>query len=154
MALSEGARVPRIALASTASRNVSLNELDRAILYFYPKDQTPGCTAQACSLRDGHAAIRAAGWTVYGVSTDPITSHERFISKHDLPFELLSDPNHEAARAFDVWAERSMFGNTFFSAKRVTFAIRKGTIVHVWLKVDVNRHADEVLAWIEADDAR
>lgn len=148
MALSAGTPVPDLTLTSTSGTDVALKELERAIIYFYPKDMTPGCTAQACGFRDLHEEIRQAGWAVYGISTDPIASHEKFIAKHSLPFELLADPNHEAAEAFDVWAQKSMFGNTFFSAKRVTFAIENGEITQVWEKVDAKNDAKNVLEWI------
>lgn len=146
--IKEGTNAPRITLTSTSGQDVTLDELERAIIYFYPKDMTPGCTIEACSFRDRNTEIERAGWKVYGISTDALSTHERFIDKHELPFELLSDEHHEAAEAFGVWNEKSMFGKRFFGTSRVTFAIEHGTVVHVWDQVKPNSHTDEVLEWI------
>lgn len=147
MVLEAGSTVPDITLESTSGRTVSLTRIKRGIIYFYPKDNTPGCTMQACGFRDLRAEIAAHGWSVYGVSSDPITSHERFAHKHELGFELLSDPNRTAAEAFDVLIERSMFGRRFTSTKRITFAVENGVIANVW-NADVRSNAQDVLAWI------
>ena len=149
--LSEGP-VPDISLASTSGSPVRLRDLERAIIYFYPRDHTPGCTAQACGFRDTHASLIERGWSVYGISTDTIERHRGFIEKHGLGFTLLSDSEHRAADAFGVQVKRSMFGKTFLSTKRVTFAIERGAIVQVWPRADPLRNAQEVLDWIDSRD--
>jgi len=136
MTLKTGASVPDISLKGTSGRSVTLRSLPKAILYFYPKDKTPGCTTQACGFRDNQNLI------------DPIHSHESFISAHDLGFELLSDPDRSAAEAFGVTVSRSMFGRMFASTKRITFAIENGVIVNVW-KANATSNAHDVLKWIE-----
>ena len=145
----ETGSVPDITLTSTSGQRVALRTLERAIIYFYPKDKTPGCTVQACGFRDSKSEFDQRGWAVYGVSTDGIESHESFINSYDLTFELLTDPNHEAAEAFGVWTEKKMFGKTFHSTKRVTFAIENGTIMKVWTQVNVKTNAKDVLDWID-----
>lgn len=150
MTLEAGSQVPDLVLESTTKKNVRLRDLNRTIIYFYPKDDTPGCTVQACRFRDSYDEIRSRGWDVYGVSTDTIASHERFIEKHKLTFELLSDPDHVAAEAFGVWVKRSMFGNTFFSAKRSTFAIENGVIAQAWARADPTSNAHDIIEWIDA----
>lgn len=102
---------------------------------------------QACAFRDLRTEIAARGWSVYGVSSDPISSHERFARKHELGFELLSDPKRIAAEAFGVLIERTMFGRRFSSTRRITFAIENGVIMNVW-KADVRSNAQDVLDWI------
>lgn len=147
--LKEGDRVPDVTLESTEGSNVRLIDLERAIVYFYPRDMTPGCTTEACGLRDANVAIGSHGWRVYGVSTDSIESHEKFIAKHELSFPLLSDPDHEAAEAFGAWDKKSLYGRVFFGTVRATFAVENGRVVHVWPKVKPSEHAAEVLAWIQ-----
>jgi thioredoxin-dependent peroxiredoxin len=148
MTLKTGASVPDISLKGTSGRSVTLRSLPKAILYFYPKDKTPGCTTQACGFRDNQNLIEQHGWHVYGISSDPIHSHESFISAHYLGFELLSDPDRSAAEAFGVTVSRSMFGRMFASTKRITFAIENGVIVNVW-KANATSNAHDVLKWIE-----
>lgn len=146
--LNEGDSVPDVTLESTEGPSVHLAKLERAIVYFYPKDMTPGCTTEACALRDANVEIEAAGWRVYGVSTDSIDSHEKFIAAHKLTFPLLSDPEHRAAEAFGAWDRKSLYGRVFFGTVRCTFAVEKGRILHVWPKVKPTEHAAQVLDWI------
>lgn len=121
------------------------------VLYFYPKDDTPGCTKQACGLRDEWSAFRAAGAEVLGVSPDDVASHRAFAAKYDLPFTLLSDPDHEVAEAYGVWKEKSMFGRKFWGIERSTFVIdRDGRIEAVFRRVKPARHATQVLGVLEA----
>jgi thioredoxin-dependent peroxiredoxin len=118
------------------------------VLYFYPKDDTPGCTKQACALRDGWSQISEKA-TVLGVSIDSIKSHEKFIKKHALPFAILSDEEHEIAEAYGVWVEKSMYGKTYMGTERTTFVIASdGKVKAVFPKVKPEEHLDQVLAVI------
>lgn len=121
----------------------------RVILYFYPKDDTSGCTTQACELRDRGGEIDAANAVVLGVSPDPVDSHRRFADKYGLPFTLLADEDHAVAEAYGVWREKSMYGRTFWGNERTTFVIDEdGRIAHVLPKVKPAGHADRVLELI------
>jgi thioredoxin-dependent peroxiredoxin len=126
---------------------VSLADLkgETIVLYFYPKDDTPGCTRQACALRDGWSEISAKA-KVFGVSTDSIKSHEKFIKKHSLPFPILSDEDRAIAEAYGVWVEKSMYGKTYFGTERTTFVIgRDGKIKGVLPKVKPEEHLAKLL---------
>ena len=118
----------------------------RVVLYFYPKDDTPGCTKEACSFRDADDVFKAKGIKVLGVSTDSEKSHQKFISKFQLPFDLLADTEKQIVEAYGVWAEKSMYGKKYMGTLRKTFLIDDGKIVKVFDKVNVAEHADEVLA--------
>lgn len=124
------------------------------VLYFYPKDDTPGCTAQACGLRDRWEKIQRPDTHFFGVSGDSLASHEKFIQKFGLPFPLISDESHEIAQAYGVWVEKSMYGKSFFGTERTTFVIRPdGRIKSVFRKVKASEHAellDNHLANLEA----
>ena len=125
---------------------VTLSEIDGpVVLYFYPKDDTPGCTKQACGLRDEWTAFRQTDATVLGVSPDDIESHRTFSEKYDLPFTLLSDTENTVAEGYDVWKQKKMFGNTFMGVERSTFIIEEGRITHAFRKVKPKEHADQVL---------
>ncbi len=127
---------------------VRLSELRGAdvVLYFYPKDDTPGCTKQACGLRDEWSRFREAGATVLGVSPDDVDRHRKFASKYDLPFTLLSDPDHEVAEAYGVWKEKSMYGRKFWGIERSTFVIDpEGRLAEVLRRVKPAEHAEQVL---------
>lgn len=117
----------------------------RLVLYFYPKDDTPGCTKEACSFRDADDVYRKKGITVLGVSTDSEKSHQKFISKFQLPFDLLADTDKSIVEAYGVWGEKSMYGKKYMGTFRKTFLIDDGKIVKIFDKVDVAAHADEVL---------
>jgi peroxiredoxin Q/BCP len=126
---------------------VSLADLkgETVVLYFYPKDDTPGCTKQACALRDGWSDISARA-KVFGVSVDPIKSHVKFIRKHDLPFPILSDEDHAIVEAYGVWVEKSMYGKTFMGTERTTFIIGPDGIIKAVLpKVKPDEHLAKVL---------
>jgi peroxiredoxin Q/BCP len=116
------------------------------VLYFYPKDDTPGCTAQACALRDGWAEISGKA-AVFGVSVDPLKNHEKFIKNHQLPFPLISDESHQLVDAFGVWVEKSLYGKKYMGTERTTFIIGPdGKIKAVFPKIQPAKHFDKVLA--------
>lgn len=143
-----GSAAPPFAGITQRGDRVALDDFrgERLVLYFYPKDDTPGCTKQACSLRDGWDELREEGISVVGVSNDGVESHEEFARKYELPFPLLADPDHEILEAYGVWGERSMFGNTFMGTKRTTFLIdEEGVVRDVIRRPDTENHASEVL---------
>jgi peroxiredoxin Q/BCP len=147
-----GKKVPDFALESTAGpwrlKDAAGSNL---VVYFYPRDNTSGCTKEGEAFRDLNAAFRKAKTAIVGVSTDSIASHEKFKAKYSFPFELLSDPEEEACRLFDVIKEKSMYGKKYLGVERSTFLIdAKGVLRHEWRKVKVAGHADEVLAAAQA----
>ncbi|HUR98188.1 MAG TPA: thioredoxin-dependent thiol peroxidase [Pyrinomonadaceae bacterium] len=118
----------------------------RVVLYFYPKDDTPGCTKQACSFRDADQTFQSKGIKVLGVSTDDEKSHQKFISKFQLPFDLLADTDKSIVESYGVWGEKSMYGKKYMGTNRKTFLIGEdGKIAKIFDKVNVEEHADEVL---------
>ena len=118
----------------------------KVVLYFYPKDDTPGCTAQACSLRDNYEALIAKRFVVLGVSTDSEKSHLKFIKKYDLPFDLLADENQKIVEDYGVWVEKSMYGRTYMGTARTTFVIDEaGNIAEIIQKIDTKEHAAQIL---------
>ncbi|CAN5143596.1 thioredoxin-dependent thiol peroxidase [soil metagenome] len=120
------------------------------VLYFYPRDETPGCTVQACSFRDNAEALKKMGVTVYGVSKDSVKSHQKFIANHTLPFSLLSDTNHAVAEAFQVWVEKSMFGKAYFGMDRSTYILSPdGKVAAAFSKVNPLNHGAVVAAEIK-----
>ena len=117
------------------------------ILYFYPKDDTPGCTKEACSFRDGFAKYKRAGIEVIGVSVDSVKKHAKFVEKYSLPFTLLSDEDKKIVEAYGVWGEKKFMGRTYMGTNRVSYLINpEGKISKVYAKVKPEEHADEVLA--------
>ena len=140
---------PDFRLPSTRGKYVTLKELrgQDVILYFYPKDDTPGCTAEACSFRDHEGDLSKAHAVVLGVSTDSLESHEKFRNKYNLNFPLLSDETSDVAKMYGVWKEKNMYGRRVWGVARTTFWIGPdGRIKKIWKKVDTKQHADEVLA--------
>ncbi len=120
------------------------------IVYFYPKDMTPGCTTESCEFRDNIKRLEKLGIHIYGISADSIARHEKFIAKHDLNFVLLSDEEHVLMEKIGVWAEKKMYGKTFMGIVRSTFLVAQDhTILREWRKVRVKGHVDEVLAAAE-----
>ncbi|GAA4453972.1 thioredoxin-dependent thiol peroxidase [Nibrella saemangeumensis] len=118
----------------------------KVVLYFYPKDDTTGCTAQACSLRDNYDSLRQAGYEVLGVSVDDGKSHQKFIGKYNLPFSLIADTSKEVVEAYGVWQEKSMYGRKYMGTVRTTFIINEdGVITDIIDKVDTKRHAAQIL---------
>lgn len=121
------------------------------VLYFYPRDDTPGCTKEACGFRDAHAAIRKTGAVVLGVSADPVKSHVKFTDKYQLPFALISDPDAVVAKAFGAWGEKVFMGRRYQGMHRMTFLIgADGRIARLWETVKPEVHAEEVLAALRA----
>jgi thioredoxin-dependent peroxiredoxin len=146
--LQAGQPAPGFSLQADDGSTVSLGDLagTTVALYFYPRDDTSGCTAQACGFRDMQADYDAAGVRVIGVSPDPVTSHVRFRDKHGLPFTLLSDPEHTAAEAYGVWVQKSMYGRTYMGVERSTFLIGPdGVIREALYKVTPKGHAASLL---------
>ncbi len=144
-----GSVAPDFTLPAGDGTQVHLADLrgKHVLLYFYPKDDTPGCTTEACSFRDSWDALEARGVVVLGVSRDDVKSHQKFAKKYSLPFALLADLGGEVAQKYGVWVEKSMYGKTYMSMARTSFLIRSdGTIGHVWEKVKPEGHAAEVLA--------
>jgi len=145
----EGDLAPDFTLPSDDGSTVTLSDLrgSRVILYFYPKDDTSGCTAQACEFRDSLPRIEEKGARVLGVSPDPVRSHQKFKSKYDLNFPLLADEEHQVAEAYGVWKEKSMYGRTYLGIERSTFLIdEEGRIARAWRKVKAKGNADLVAA--------
>ena len=140
---------PDFQLPSTRGKDVTLKEFKGkdVILYFYPRDETPGCTAEACSFRDHEGDLSKAGAAILGVSTDPMESHQKFASKHKLNFPLLSDETADVAKMFGVWKEKNMYGRRTWGVARTTYWIgADGRIKKIYKKVDTARHAEDILA--------
>ncbi|TAH34403.1 MAG: thioredoxin-dependent thiol peroxidase [Planctomycetota bacterium] len=147
--LQPGDLAPSFRLPSTSGQVVSLDDFKgrKIVLYFYPKDETPGCTKEACDLRDAHARLSEAGVVVLGVSKDALDSHHKFRAHHGLPFELASDEDNAVARAYGAYGERSMYGTKVLGTIRSTFLIdESGRIARVWSPVKVEGHVDEILS--------
>jgi peroxiredoxin Q/BCP len=146
--LKEGDKAPVFSTTNQNGEKVTLGDLKgkRVVLYFYPKDDTPGCTKEACSFRDADEVYRKKDIVVLGVSTDDEKSHQKFISKFQLPFDLLADTDRSIVEAYGVWGEKSMYGKKYMGTHRKTFLIdEKGKIAKIFEKVKVAEHADEVL---------
>ena len=146
--LKEGDKAPTFSLTDENGETVSSSDFagKKVVVYFYPKDDTPGCTKEACGFRDNYDDILQKGAVVIGISADDQKSHGKFKSKYDLPFYLLSDPEKEVIEAFGAWGEKSMYGKTCMGIMRSTFVIDEdGTIIKAWPKVKPADHAQEVL---------
>lgn len=145
--LNEGDKAPTFTLESDSGEKVSLKDFKgkKIVLYFYPKDMTPGCTQESCDFRDSIARFKKSKAVVLGVSKDSVASHQKFKTKHDLSFALLSDPSGEVCEAYGVWQEKSLYGRKFMGIVRSTFVIdEQGIIRKVFSKVKVMGHVDEV----------
>jgi peroxiredoxin Q/BCP len=145
--IQKGDAAPDFELPADDGGRVRLGDLKgrRVILYFYPKDNTSGCTTQACELRDALPRIDEKGAVVLGVSPDPVSSHQKFRDKYSLNFPLLSDQDHQVSEAYGVWKEKSMYGRKYWGIERSTFIIdENGVVVDVWRKVKPKGHADRV----------
>ena len=145
---SVGKKIANFKLPATGDKTISPADLkgSKVVIYFYPKDNTPGCTAQACSLRDGYDALRNHGIKVLGVSADGVKSHDKFASKFDLPFALLADEDKEVINKFGVWGPKKFMGREYEGIHRVSFVIdEKGVITHVIQKPKTKDHANEIL---------
>jgi peroxiredoxin Q/BCP len=146
--LKEGTAAPNFTANNANGETVRLKDLRgrKVVLYFYPKDDTPGCTKEACSFRDAFVDFRKRGIDVLGVSVDSEASHKKFTAKYKLPFTLLADPDHSIADAYGVYGEKKFMGRTYMGVKRITFLIdEKGKIKKVFEKVKPEEHAREVL---------
>ncbi len=147
--LQVGDTAPEFSLPDGGGGTVTLAGLrgKKVVLYFYPKDLTPGCTQEACDFRDRHTELRDAGAVLLGISPDSTSSHQKFSAKYSLTFPLLSDTDSVVATAYGVWKEKSMYGKTYMGIERTTFLIDEaGKIARIWPKVKVAGHGDEVLA--------
>lgn len=143
-----GTKAPTFDLPAFPEGRFKLSQFkgkQNVVLYFYPRDDTPGCTTEACGFRDGIGQFQSAETVVLGVSTDTVASHQKFATKFSLPFPLLSDESHEVAEKYGVWVEKNMYGKKSMGIQRATFLIDKaGKIAAVWPKVKVEGHVDEV----------
>ncbi|AKL96170.1 peroxiredoxin Bcp [Clostridium aceticum] len=150
--LKVGDKAPNFTLKNEEGHDISLNDFKgkKVVLYFYPKDNTPGCTKQACSFRDVYDEILDAGAVVIGISKDSATSHQKFKDKHQLPFYLLSDPERSVLESYGAWQEKKMFGKVAMGIVRMTFIIdENGTIIKIFPKVKPDMHGEEVLKALE-----
>lgn len=147
-----GDAAPAFTLLDDAGATVALDDLKgrRVVLYFYPKDDTPGCTTQACGIRDGWAQVEALDVRLFGISPDSPESHAAFRAKFDLPYPLLADEGHAVAEAYGVWVEKSMYGKKYMGVERSTFVIGPdGTLEHVLRKVKPGEHLDLIVKTIK-----
>ncbi|MGH2319576.1 thioredoxin-dependent thiol peroxidase [Planococcus sp. SE5232] len=149
MAALEGTQAPEFSLKNEAGETVSLKDFAGSkyvVLYFYPKDMTPGCTTQACDFRDAEADFSALNAVILGVSADSEDQHNKFIEKHGLPFSLLVDENHQVSEDYGVWVEKNVYGKKSMGIERATYLIDPtGTVVKEWRKVKVPNHIQDVL---------
>jgi peroxiredoxin Q/BCP len=144
MELSIGSVSPILEFVDSTGQPLSLLG-KKTVLYFYPKDNTPGCTAQACNLNENLDYLVAKGFQVIGISTDSNKSHDKFIAKYQLKFSLVSDESHEIVNAFGVWVEKSMYGKAYMGIARTTFIIdEKGIITDIITKVDTKNHTEQI----------
>lgn len=153
MTAETGKTAPDFQLKASNGEEVQLSDYigkKNVILYFYPKDNTPGCTTEACHFRDNHETFQNMDTVILGVSPDPIKSHEKFIDKYDLPFLLLADEEHEVAEKYGAWKLKKNFGKEYMGIERSTFAIDKeGNLVKEWRKVKVKDHVEEAASYIK-----
>jgi peroxiredoxin Q/BCP len=148
MTLTAGTKAPDFSVNDQDGKLVTLSALKgkKVVLYFYPKDMTSGCTAQACSLRDNYKVLQKLGYEIFGVSTDDEKSHQKFIAKEKLPFRLLADTSKSLHQKYGTWVEKSMYGRKYMGTARVTFLIdEQGIIEDIIEKVDTKNHADQIL---------
>ncbi len=151
--LAVGGKAPTFTLNDADGNKVKLSGFKgkKVVLYFYPKDLTPGCTIEACAFRDDIGAIKKLGAVVLGVSADDEKTHQRFRAKHDLNFPLLADVSHEVSDKYGAWQEKSMYGRKYWGIARITYLIDEhGKIAKVWPKVKPDGHSEEVIAAIKS----
>jgi thioredoxin-dependent peroxiredoxin len=152
--LKEGDPAPPFTAPTNGGGAISLSELrgKNIVLFFYPKDNTPGCTVEACGIRDNFEGLKKHGAVVLGVSTDSVKSHDKFVEKFRLPFVLLADEDRQIVRAYGVWGRQSFMGIKYTGTSRVTFLIGPdGNIRRIWPRVKPRNHAEEILAALRAD---
>lgn len=148
--LTEGTKAPAFSGIDQDGNKHSLSDYKgkKLVLYFYPQDNTPACTTQACNLRDNYAILKKNGWELLGVSPDTEEDHTRFREKFNLPFPLLADPKHKIIEKFGVWGEKQLYGRKYMGLHRTTFLIdEKGVIRKIFLKPRNKQHAEEILRW-------
>ena len=146
--LTEGNKAPDFSGKTQNGEEISLGKLKgkKVILYFYPKDNTPGCTAEACNLRDNYTELKEQGFEIFGISKDSEKSHRNFIGKYDLPFDLITDPEKTIMKDYGVWGEKKMYGKVTEGVHRTTFIISEdGVIDKIIRKVDTKNHAQQIL---------
>jgi peroxiredoxin Q/BCP len=149
MPLRVGEKAPDFNLFSGDGTKVSLSDFrgKKVVLYFYPKDDTPGCTKEACSFRDEYRKVKQKGAVILGVSVDSVDSHKKFAEKYSLPFTLLSDEGKKTVKTYGVWKKKNLYGREFFGIERTTFIIDdRGYIKHIFPKVRVEGHTEEILS--------
>ncbi len=153
MSVAKGDKAPAFAMATDGGGTVSLKDLkgQNVVLYFYPKDSTPGCTREACAFRNLMPDFSGVDATIIGVSKDSVKSHDNFKAKYELPFTLASDEDGAVSEAFGTWVQKKLYGRKYMGIERATFLIdENGVVREVWRKVKVKGHADEVLAALKA----
>ncbi|TMW70558.1 thioredoxin-dependent thiol peroxidase [Alteribacter natronophilus] len=146
-----GQKAPEFTLQANDGKTVNLSDYKGkyVVLYFYPKDMTPGCTTQACDFRDNQESFEELDAVILGVSPDPVDRHEKFIDKHGLPFQLLADEDHKVSEEYGVWKLKKNFGKEYMGIERSTFVIDKeGNIIKEWRKVKVKGHVEEALDFL------
>lgn len=151
--LKEGDKAPTFGLTASNNETVKLTDFKGqwVVLYFYPKDDTPGCTTEACGFRDTFKNYKKAKAVILGVSPDGLESHQKFVKKYELPFLLLADTEKTVCESYGVWTEKSMYGRKYMGVERSTFLINpEGTLTKIWRKVSVTDHWNEVLAAIDS----
>ena len=149
LTLKEGDKAPAFTAPTNGGGKISLADFkgQHVVLFFYPKDDTPGCTKEACSFRDNFAALKKKGAVVLGVSVDPVKAHDKFVEKFKLPFTLVSDEDKKIVEAYGVWGEKFFMGRHYLGTHRVTFLIGPdGKIKKIWPKVKPEEHVEEVMA--------
>ena len=152
MTLKEDDIAPGFSLPASNGETISLKDYigKKVVIYFYPKDDTPGCTIEACNFRDDYSEITGAGAVILGVSKDDIKSHNKFINKFDLPFLLLSDESTEMISAYGAWVKKKMYGKEYYGVFRKTYLIdEEGKIQRIWHKVDVKTHSKDIIELIK-----
>jgi peroxiredoxin Q/BCP len=151
--LKEGDKAPEFTANDQNGKTVALADYrgKTVVLYFYPKDDTPGCTAEACDFRDNYEYLQSQGYEVIGVSTDDEKSHKKFESKYNLPFTLIADHDQQIVNSYDVWVEKNMYGKKYMGTQRTTFIIdADGLISHIITKVDTKNSSQQVLDLLKA----
>ncbi|SET70787.1 peroxiredoxin Q/BCP [Oceanobacillus limi] len=151
MTIEVGKQAPNFTLQNQSGETVHLSDYKgkHVVLYFYPKDMTPGCTTEACDFRDNHESFGELDAVILGVSPDPVERHQKFIDKHELPFELLADEDHKVAEEYGVWKLKKNFGKEYYGIERSTFILDKeGVLQKEYRKVKVNGHVEEALTFI------
>lgn len=148
MELEKGQKAPEFTGKDQDGNDISLSDFrgKKVVLYFYPKDQTPGCTAQSCNLRDNYTALQEQGYVVLGISSDSQASHRKFIEKQQLPFSLIADEDKSIHEKYDVWKEKNMYGRKYMGTVRTTFVIdEEGNIADIIKKVNTKDHTAQIL---------